>query len=88
MDVEEPSTEECGSFQAKDKNKAMAQRSKRTRAGSVTTEKFSVAEAWALWGWEIGYGNVRKMEACKKERDLNDVPKTWSLITAGGLKRC
>lgn len=58
------------------------------QAGSVTTEKFSVAEAWALWGWEIGYGNVRKMEACKKERDLNDVPKTWSLITAGGLKRC
>ena len=33
-------------------------------------------------------GNVRKMKAFKKERDLNDVPKTLSLVTVGGLKRC
>jgi hypothetical protein len=58
------------------------------QAVSVTTDKFSVAEAWALWGWEVGYGNVRKMKACNKERDLNDVPKTLSLITVRGLKRC
>lgn len=58
------------------------------QAGSVTPETVSVAAAWARWGWEVGHGNIRKMEAGKKERDLKDVPKTLSLITAGGLKRC
>lgn len=38
------------------------------QAGSVTPETFSVAAAWARWGWEVGHGNVRKMEAGKKER--------------------
>ena len=54
----------------------------------MTAEKFNMAEAWALWGWEVGYGNVRKVEARPQTLGCYAKNVGCSLITAGGLKRC
>lgn len=38
-----------------------------------------MAETWALWGWEVGCGNVREMEA-RQQRDLDVMAKTLAVI--------